>query len=172
MVKNKALPDPARPYCTPSLVTLFLSLSLPPSQTWPYQGWSHVSLLSLTSFIQRVPPGSCRGWTQTPGIYKTETLTPCVKSLIEQYDNKIHHLSKYYYVPGPQDIFSFSQHNPAVRCHNISTLHLGELGNLNNRLLEFIYCFQESSCLNHQLASIFDNSFFLLFKELRVSYRE
>ena len=40
MVKNKALPDVAR-LCNPSLVTLSLSLS--PSQTWPYQGYSHMS---------------------------------------------------------------------------------------------------------------------------------
>ena len=68
MVKNKALPDSAR-LCTPCLVTLSLSLSpflsLSPSQTWPYQGWSHMSSLSLSRmpFILRVPPGSCRGWT-------------------------------------------------------------------------------------------------------------
>lgn len=42
------------------------------------------------------------------------------------------------------------------------SLHLGEIGNLNNRLLEFIYCLQESPCLNHQQASIFDNSIFFI----------
>ena len=46
MVKNKALPDSAR-LCTPCLVTLSLS----PSQTWPYQGWSHVSSLSLANAV-------------------------------------------------------------------------------------------------------------------------
>ena len=54
MVKNKALPDSAR-LCTPCLVTLSLSLSpflsLSPSQTWPYQGWSHVSSLSLADAV-------------------------------------------------------------------------------------------------------------------------
>ena len=49
MVKNKELPDSARLGCTPGLVILSLSLSLSPSQTWPYQGWSHVS--SLTDAI-------------------------------------------------------------------------------------------------------------------------
>ena len=44
MVKNKALPESAR-LCTPDLVTLSFSLS--PSQTWPCQGWSHASSLSL-----------------------------------------------------------------------------------------------------------------------------
>ena len=43
MVKNKALPDSAAP---PRLLSLSLSFSLSPSQTWPYQGWSHVSSLS------------------------------------------------------------------------------------------------------------------------------
>ena len=57
MVKNKALPDSAEP---PGLVW---SLSLSPSQTWPYQGWSHMSSLLPTLVILRVPPGSCRGWT-------------------------------------------------------------------------------------------------------------
>ena len=38
MVKNKALPDSA-----PPVWSLSLSFSLSPSQTWPYQGWSHVS---------------------------------------------------------------------------------------------------------------------------------
>ena len=42
MVKNKALPDSARLGCTPCLVTLSLS----PSQTWPYQGWSRMSSLA------------------------------------------------------------------------------------------------------------------------------
>ena len=52
MVKNKALPDSAR-LCTPCLVTLSLSLpfSLSPSQTWPYQGWSHMPSLSLTDAV-------------------------------------------------------------------------------------------------------------------------
>ena len=45
MVKNKALPESAR-LCTPDLVTLSFSLS--PSQTWPCQGWSHASSLSLS----------------------------------------------------------------------------------------------------------------------------
>ena len=48
MVKNKGLPDSARP-CKPVWsFSLSLSLSLSPSQTWPYQGWSHVSSLSLS----------------------------------------------------------------------------------------------------------------------------
>ena len=45
MVKNKDLPDSAAPpsgHC----LSFSLSLSLSPSQTWPYQGWSHVSSLS------------------------------------------------------------------------------------------------------------------------------
>ena len=57
MVKNKALPDSAR-FCTPRLVTLS------PSQTWPYQGWSHVSSLSLADAVHpEGTPGYCRGWT-------------------------------------------------------------------------------------------------------------
>ena len=48
MVKNKALPDSAR-LCTPRLVTLSLSLS--PSETWTYQGWSHMSSLSLADAV-------------------------------------------------------------------------------------------------------------------------
>ena len=53
MVKNKALPDSARPCKHPCLVilSLFLSLSLSPSQTWRYQGWSHMSSLSLTDAV-------------------------------------------------------------------------------------------------------------------------
>ena len=52
------------------LLSLSLFLSLSPSQTWPYQGWSHVSSLSLlpTPFILRVPPGSCQGWTPAPSL--------------------------------------------------------------------------------------------------------
>ena len=48
MVKNKALPNPARPCCKhPRLVTLSLSLSLAVHpETWPYQGWSHMSSLA------------------------------------------------------------------------------------------------------------------------------
>ena len=49
MVKNKAWPDSARPCKHPRLV--ILSLSLSPSQTWPYQGWSHVSSLSRTDAV-------------------------------------------------------------------------------------------------------------------------
>ena len=51
MVKNKALPDSAS--CTPHLATLSLPLSLflSPSQTWPYQGQSHVSSLSLANAV-------------------------------------------------------------------------------------------------------------------------
>ena len=54
------MPDSARPCKHPRLVilslslSLFLSFSLSPSQTWPYQGWSHVAL-SPTPFILRVP---------------------------------------------------------------------------------------------------------------------
>ena len=59
MVKNKALPDSARPCKHPRLVILSLSLSLSfslsASQTWPYQGWSHVSSLSL-SFADAIHP--------------------------------------------------------------------------------------------------------------------
>ena len=45
MVKNKDLPDSAAPPVWS--FSLSLSLSLPsPSQTWPYQGWSHVSSLA------------------------------------------------------------------------------------------------------------------------------
>ena len=44
MVKNKALPDSANT----SVWSSSLSFSLSPSQTWPYQGWSHVSSLSLS----------------------------------------------------------------------------------------------------------------------------
>ena len=44
MVKNKALPDSARLSAPASGHSLSLSLS--PSQTGPYQGWSHVSSIS------------------------------------------------------------------------------------------------------------------------------
>ena len=43
MVKTKALPDPA----APPIWSLFLS----PSQTWPYQGWSTMSSLSLADTV-------------------------------------------------------------------------------------------------------------------------
>ena len=62
MIKIKhcqTLPDPAN---TPIWsFSLSLSFSLSPSKTWPYQGWSHVSSLSLspTPFILRISPGSC-----------------------------------------------------------------------------------------------------------------
>ena len=71
MVKNKALPDSARPCKHPRLVIWSFSLSLSPSQSWPYQGWSHVSSLSLspTPFIPRVSPGSCRGWTPAAMVF-------------------------------------------------------------------------------------------------------
>ena len=46
MVKNKALPDSARLSAPPSGHSLSLSFSLSPSQTGPYQGWSHVSSIS------------------------------------------------------------------------------------------------------------------------------
>ena len=49
MVKNKALPDSSRLSAPPSGHSLSLSLS--PSQTWPYQGWSHVSSLSLADAV-------------------------------------------------------------------------------------------------------------------------
>ena len=71
MVKNKALPDSARLCCTPRLV----SLSLSPSQTWPYQGWSHVSSLPLSEAVHpegtpwilpRLDPGSCQ-WLKGMG---------------------------------------------------------------------------------------------------------
>ena len=45
MVKNKGLPDSATP------PVWSLSLSLSPSQTWPYQGWSHVSSLCLADAV-------------------------------------------------------------------------------------------------------------------------
>ena len=72
MVKNKALPDSAR-LCTPRLVTLCLSFSLP-HRLGPIKA-NLTCLLSLslslslslarspTPFILRVSPGSCRGWT-------------------------------------------------------------------------------------------------------------
>ena len=62
MVKNKALLDSARLCQTLQTPPSGHSLSLSPSQIWPYQGWSHVSF-SPTLFILRAPPGSCRGWT-------------------------------------------------------------------------------------------------------------
>ena len=48
MVKNKALPDSARPCKHPRLVPLPSPLS---PKTWPYQGWSHVSSLSLANAV-------------------------------------------------------------------------------------------------------------------------
>ena len=46
MVKNKELPDPAANIPVWSL-SLFLSLLLAVHpETWPYQGWSHVSSLA------------------------------------------------------------------------------------------------------------------------------
>ena len=53
MVKNKGLPDSARLCCT-RLVTLSLS----PSQTWPHQGWSHVSSLTDAIHPKQDPPGA------------------------------------------------------------------------------------------------------------------
>ena len=56
-VKNKALPDSTRLCCTPHLVSLSLSLSLSlsPSQTWPHQGWSHVSSLPDAVYLEGTP---------------------------------------------------------------------------------------------------------------------
>ena len=52
MVKNKELPDSASPVWSLSLSLSFsLSLSLSPSQIWPYQGWSHVSSLSVADAV-------------------------------------------------------------------------------------------------------------------------
>ena len=56
MVKNKALPDSARPCKHPRLVILSLSVSLSPWQTWPYQGGPHVSSLSLANAV--LPEGA------------------------------------------------------------------------------------------------------------------
>ena len=50
--KIKQLPDSA---AYPGLVSLSLSFSLSPWQTWPYQGLSYVSFLSPMPFILRVP---------------------------------------------------------------------------------------------------------------------
>ena len=60
MVKNKVLPDSARPCCTPRLVT---SLSLPCRLGPIKAGLMCLLSLSLTPFILGVPPGSCWGWT-------------------------------------------------------------------------------------------------------------
>ena len=70
MVKNKALRLCQTLQTPPS----GHSLSPSPSQTWPYHGWSHVSSLSLslTPFILRVSPGSCRGWTPANDGHPTE----------------------------------------------------------------------------------------------------
>ena len=46
MVKNKALPDSASP-----VWSLSLSHFLSPLQIWPYQGWSHVSSLSVADAV-------------------------------------------------------------------------------------------------------------------------
>ena len=51
MVKNKALPDSSRLSAPPSGHSLSLSFSLSPLQIWPYQGWSHMSSLSLTDTV-------------------------------------------------------------------------------------------------------------------------
>ena len=77
MVKNKALPDSARPCKHPRLVIHFLSLCLSlslsledlalsrrVSRAFSLSLFLSLSLsLSPTPFILRVPPGSCRGWT-------------------------------------------------------------------------------------------------------------
>ena len=55
MVKNKALPDSPRLGCNP-VWSLSFSLSLSPSQTWPYQGWTHTSSLSRQSYSSRGYP--------------------------------------------------------------------------------------------------------------------
>ena len=66
VVKNKALPDSARPCKHPRLVILSLSLSLSlPRRLGPIKA-GLTCLLSLSR--QRhssytVPPGSCQGWT-------------------------------------------------------------------------------------------------------------
>ena len=41
---------PCRLCCT-AVWSLSLSFSLSPSQTWPYQGWSHISSLSLANIV-------------------------------------------------------------------------------------------------------------------------
>ena len=65
MVKSKALPDSARLSAPPSShsLSLSLSLSLPLTDLALSRLVSHVFFLSPKLFIQRVPPGSCRGWT-------------------------------------------------------------------------------------------------------------
>ena len=61
MVKNKALPDSSRLSAPLSGHSLSLSFSLSPSQTCPYQGWSHVSSLSLSRRLR-----SSRGYPLDP----------------------------------------------------------------------------------------------------------
>ena len=67
VVKNKALPDSAAPPIW--ALSLFFSFSLSPSQTWPYQGWSHMSSLAdaihpkgTPCILRRLDPRSVAAW--------------------------------------------------------------------------------------------------------------
>ena len=67
MIKNKDFPD----CCTPGLVTLSLSLSLP-RRLGPIKA-GLTCLLLPTLFILRVPPGSCQGWTPAVTVISCHT---------------------------------------------------------------------------------------------------
>ena len=70
MVKKKTLPDSAAPpsgHC----LSFSLSFSLSPSQTWPYQGWSHVSSLSDAVHPEGIPLDLAEAG---PGNYVFETI--------------------------------------------------------------------------------------------------
>ena len=68
----------ARPCKHPHLVTL--SLSLPPSQSWPYQDWSHLSSLSPLAnsvhppfILPRLDPGKEAWLSEIHGVAKSRT---------------------------------------------------------------------------------------------------
>ena len=55
MVKNKDRPDSAASAVWSLSLSLSFFLSLSPSQTWPYQGWSHVSSLAIAVHPEGTP---------------------------------------------------------------------------------------------------------------------
>ena len=69
---------PAAPPVWSLTLSLSLSFSLSPSQTWPYQGWSHVSSISLADAVhpEGIPwilPRLDRGRPQSMGPQRSDT---------------------------------------------------------------------------------------------------